>query len=348
MRTRSSTLRDVANRAGVSVGAASKAFNNKGKLSVETRRRVLEAAADLHFVPNALIRSLQRGKTNTIGALTWEVSEFSPVDITMRLWRGISRGVAAAHRDILIYSHLPERSQTDMAAIFMDGRADGLILGWEEVNGRSLEALAAANFPTVVLYNPAAPVGLGYVDVDNRAGVATAVDYLASLGHRRIAFWAPYRTFNYVDRAEGYREGMRRNNLPVEQELCLSHENRSLTQVAEAWGDGLQQDCSHFLSLTERPTAIILGDDAGALTWMRMLQERGLWIPQDISVVGFDDVAGAIAPPGLTTIRQPAEEVGRLAARFIDALLNGASASECRATLPVELVIRGSTGPPAR
>jgi LacI family transcriptional regulator len=345
MAIRGSTLRDVARQAGVSIGTASKAFNNKGSLSPETRRRVLQAADALNFAPNALIRSLQRGASHTVGVLTWDIHEDPTRDITMHLWRGIAEGVAATGRDSLVYSRLPERTRTNLAATFLDGRADGLILGPEVVDRTCLQALAEAAFPTVVLYNRTVPDGIAYVDVDNEAGVAAAVAHLAALGHRRIAFWAPYPTFNYADRAAGYRRGLDESGLPFDPSLCRLNPDQAPTHTHEEYLGVLARDAAFLFALPDRPTALIVGDDAAALAWLPALAARGVRVPEDLSLVGFDDVARAVAPPGLTTVRQPAEAVGRRAAEAVDAILAGGSPADHRVILPVELVVRGTTAP---
>lgn len=328
------TIRDVALRAGVSVGTASKAFNNKAQVAAETRGRVLEAANHLHFVPNALVRSLQQRHTNTVGVCTWQIRSASLHDITISLLTGLAAGVAETGRDLLLYAEKYEGSHQAAAARFLDGRADGLILGPCSLPVDDLPYLAGSGLPTVMLYRRDVPSGMGSVTLCNAVGTAAAVDYFFHLGHRRIAFCAPLITPDMEERYDGYRMGLAGNGLKLNPSLCL---------LPDEWFFDVDLACRALLSLSEPPTALIAGDDALAFRWIKALAQQGRQVPKDFSVVGFDDSPGASAAPGLTTIRQPAEEVGRKAAACLSRLIEGAEAQECRINLPVELIIRGST-----
>ncbi|MCW3054484.1 MAG: transcriptional regulator, LacI family [Chthonomonadales bacterium] len=337
MPVRGSTIRDVALLAGVAVGTASKAFNRKGTLSTETRKRVLEAAASLHYVPNALIRSLQQRRTYTIGVLTWKIRASAARDITLDLLKGISEGVTEGECDTLLYSRRPERMANITAATFLDGRIDGLIMGTNELDQSQLQALVESTLPVVVLYQRDVPQGLGWVDVDNRTGIASAVDHLIALGHRRIAFYAPFFTFNYSEREHGYRQALQRHGISPDPALCFIG-TRQAPHAGEA--------CKVLLTLPDPPTALIAGDDAAAFECIAALEERGAHVPEAISVIGFDDVADAATSPGLTTIHHPAEQVGYTAARFVEQIIQGAAPEDCRSIQPVQLVVRNSTAPP--
>ena len=329
------TIRDVAKRAGVSVGTASKACNNKGKMTEQTRQRVLQVAAEMHFAPNALVRSLQCGRTHTVGVFTWSVQVDTVHDIATSLLKGISDAVADTGRDMLIYSHSAPNQPLVNAARFLDGRVDGLILGPSNLSSADLEALASAGLSVVVLYNKDAPAALGSVTIDNAAGMAAVVDHLVGLGHRRIAFCAPPLTPDYQDRCEAVRHSRSRHNLPHGPELDVF--------LATAGKPDVALSCEALLALPDPPTAIIAGDDSLAFRYIECLTERGLRVPDDVSVVGFDDCPAAGAEFGLTTVRQPAEEVGRTAGFLVDRLIDGAETQECRINLPVELVIRRTT-----
>lgn len=338
------TIRDVAARAGVSVGTASKAFNNKGALSVETREKVLRAATDLHFTPNALVRSLQRGQTHTIGAFTWPVRGSAMQDITMAILKGVSEGVASTYRDLLLYSHppiefsypLPTGHQPVTAATFLDGRVDGLILGPSVVNDEALEMLANSQLPVIVLYKHDIPLRMGSVTIDNTSGVFSLIEHLVGLGHKRIAYSSPLNTPDFRERFDAYSDALSTFGMAVDPELLFVHnQQRFNEQDAADW----------FLCRKFAPTALVAGDDSLAFMWMNVLDSIGKRVPCDISVVGFDDCPSAANSPGLTTVRQPAEEVGRTAALFVNKLIGGADPNECRIKLTTELIIRGSTGP---
>jgi LacI family transcriptional regulator len=347
MAKRWATIRDVAQRAGVSVSTASKAVNNKDRVADATRRRVLQAATDLHFTPNALIRSLQQGKCHSIGIFIWDLKEDPSRDIALHLLKGMRDGIAAAGCDALLYSHLPERTPETVATTFLDGRVDGLILGPSEVDYDGLTIIEEAGIPAVVAYRREVPPALGFVDVDNEAGVTAAMRHLFALGHERIAFYAPYFSHNYRDRATAYRQALLERGHQPDPALCLfdaqqeQYDGSLIPLTVEA-------ACEQLLALPTPPTALIAGDDAVALEWLHVLAIRGVQVPRDLSLIGFDDAIAAGAEPGLTTVRQPVIEVGCVAAQFVDTLIQGGSAEQCRAVLPVELIVRGTTAPPNR
>ncbi len=179
------------------------------------------------------------------------------------------------------------------------------------------------------------PDTLGSVTIDNAAGMAAVVDHLVGLGHRRIAFCAPLFTPDYQDRYEAVCHSRSRHG--------LAHEPESDVFLASAGKPDVALSCEALIALPSPPTAIIAGDDFLAFRYIECLAERDLRVPDDISVVGFDDCPAAGAEFGLTTVRQPAEAVGRTAGFLVDRLIGGAGMGECRVKLPVELVIRRTT-----
>ncbi len=336
--SRGSTIQDVARRAGVATSTVSKAFNNRTDISEPVRERIMAIAAELHYVPNALIRSLRRGHSNTVGLYTWEVATEHRLAVVHHLFRGLSVGIKDLECDLLTYSHMPKRTPDRMAATFLDGRVDGVVTSAGDIDDQGLRALADAKLPTVVIYRRDVPDGIGCVTIDNAAGVTAAVDHLVDFGHRRIAFWAPMYTPDYAERAAAYRSRTVERGLAFDPDLSrLGSDHQML--VSEA--------CDYWLALDSPPTALVAGDDSVALSFMQELNERGVRVPEDISVVGFDATAQESGIP-ITSIHQPAYEVGKTAAAFVGAMIKGAPASSCRVSLPVEFVPSGSTGPVAQ
>jgi LacI family transcriptional regulator len=335
MARRLPTIRDVAAQAGVSVGTASKALNNQGRISTETRSAVLRAAEELRFSPNALIRSLQRGRTGTVGLLTWPVRETGILSVDLALLTGVSHGLAAVQTDMLLYARCPGR---ELTTILLDGRVDGAILVPHELDEATLESLASAGLPTVALYQAEVPQGMGYVKVDNGSGIQQAVAHLVALGHKRIAYYSPLTSADFRERCVGYKEACRELGASTSVELCVTPADyhAPLLPTWESW-----------CMLDEPPTALIVGNDGFAMKWLEFLETQQVSVPQQLSLVGFDDAPIASTGVGLTTVRQPGLQVGELAAAFVDRLIQGAPADECRRTLPVELVVRGTTGPPS-
>ena len=336
MRKNRPTIADIALRAGVSIGTASNVFNQKGRVTPAMRDRVLTAAADLNFTPNALIRSLQRGRTNTIGVLFWGVpGEPESGDIAALLFKGISDGIAHAGYDMLVYVH-HMRPEALPGSFLLDGRVDGLILRPGGVSLRDLDAIADSGLPAVTIYEDPQSDRIGSVLIDNIGGVSAAVDHLASLGHRRIAFYAPEGPFDFVERRCAYLDALVKHGLDVRPEYQFIAMREYRTMVVDA--------CDQFFALSQAPTAIVAGDDVAAYLFAAELKRRGLSVPKDISLVGFNDALVAGSPPMLTTVHQPVLEIGRTAAGFIVQMLNGKPPRECRTLVPTELVIRGSTG----
>lgn len=334
MARRLPTIRDVAAQAGVSVGTASKALNNQGRISTETRSAVLRAAEELRFAPNALIRSLQRGRTGTVGLLTWPVRETGILSVDLALLTGVSHGLAAVQTDMLLYARCPGR---ELATILLDGRVDGAILVPHELDEATLESLASAGLPTVALYQAEVPDAIGYVKVDNAAGVRQAVAHLVALGHTRIAYYSPLSSADFRERCAAYREACRELGASESVELCVTPDD---------YHAPLQPTWELWCGLDAPPTALVAGNDGFAMKWLEFLGTQQVAVPEQLSLVGFDDAPIASAGVGLTTVRQPGLQVGELAAAFVDRLIQGAPADECRRTLPVELVVRGTTGPP--
>jgi LacI family transcriptional regulator len=336
MRRRHPTIADIARRAGVSVGTVSNVFNGTGRFSDHTRSRVLQVAHELHYTPNALIRSLQRGKTHSIGVFTW-MPNMQTCDIAMLLFNGIVTGIAARRYDTLFYSSYPNPHGDVPAISFMDGRVDGLILGPWGLEQGGLEILAASRLPVVALYQQPVPEALGAVNIDNMSGIMAAVGHLVALGHCRIAYCAPNIATDFEERRKGYECGLEDHGITPDPALCQFYDDYHMPPA---------EICDTLFALPDPPTAIIAGDDFTAFRLWEELERRGIQVPEDVSLVGFNDVPAASVPPGLTTVRQPVEQVGRMAADMLFRLMEGAPATDCRIVLPVELVVRGTTGPP--
>lgn len=335
MASRHATIRDVARRAGVSVTTVSYVFNDRPGISEATRARVLQAAEALHYSPNALIRSLQQRRTNTIGIYMWSLGEDPSRHITAELFKGVSTELARTEYDLLVYSHRPGRFDAANVTAFLDKRVDGLIWTPAPVAFGALDTLASAELPTVaVLYDPV-PAGIGQVSVDNRSGALAAVRHLVSLGHRRIACSGTSRLSDFIQRREGYRAALREAGIEPDPALEFLPTN------------GWALASETLPRARERgATAVFCMSDSHALNYLAAARKQGVSIPGDLSLVGFDDVpAAALVSPGLTTVRLPAAQVGELAVSHVISLIGGAAAAQAHTEVPTELIVRASTGP---
>jgi LacI family transcriptional regulator len=326
---------DVANRAGVSKSTVSKAFNDRSDISVLVRDRILDVAAELNYVPNALVRTLRRGRSNTVGLYVWETIHQPWPSILSSLTRGFAMGIKELGCDMLYLSHFSQRTPERLAATILDGRVDGFISVAGAISQPGLSALAHASLATVVIYSQDVPDGIGYVAIDNASGIFAAVDHLVKYGHRRIAFYAPGQTNDYIERAEAYAGRLRYHGITPDPNLMI---------VATLIVPDYAEACRSFFSADNPPTAVIAGSDDIALQIMNWLEHEGMRVPDDVSVVGFDGVAQDYSIP-ITSVRQRANDVGRTAAEFVGAMLRGAPPNDCRVVLPVEFAPSKSSGP---
>ncbi|NOV97003.1 substrate-binding domain-containing protein [Isoptericola halotolerans] len=328
------TISDVARVAGVSVATVSKVVNNRYGVAPATAERVLGVVADLGYESSLVARSLRRQSTNVVGVL---VAEFEPY--STELLKGISSAVDGTGYELLAYS---------------GGTDGGAITGWER---RSLSRLAgtlidaaivvtptmvlseANGIPVVAIDPHTGPEGTHTVDSDNTTGSREAVEHLLGLGHRRIAHLGGRPDLESARLRElGYRQALEAAGITVDQSLIRVggyRPNTADTPARELLAP----------SRGERPTAVFAANDQSAIHVVEVAQDLGLRVPEDLSVVGFDNVPESLTTtPALTTVAQPLHEMGAEALRMVLDLLEG-SAREQHLRLPTSLVVRGSTGP---
>jgi LacI family transcriptional regulator, galactose operon repressor len=337
------TLKDVAARAGVHPATASRALNPETRLLVreDTAQRVLHAAEFLGYRPNPVARSLRTRRSNTIGVLIPDLNNplFPPIV------RGIEDRLAAAGYVALLGNTDGDTERERIVFERMRARhVDGFVLATAHLNDPVLAEAARADLPVVLMNRLAHDYSLPSVSVDNERGVRLAVDHLAGLGHRRIAHIAgPQEVSTGLARYRGFVAAMEAGGLPLDP---------GLVEVARAFSveEGLR--CARQL-LERGPvaaggpaTAVVAANDMLALGCYAALDEAGLDCPEDLSVVGFNDMPfiDRLRPP-LTTIRFPHYQVGKEAAQLLLERIAGHSGPVKILFLAPELVIRGSTAP---
>ena len=336
------TINDVAARANVSRSTVSNYLNDKGRMSEATRASVRAAMEDLHFTPSALVRAIHRRRTHILGVLIFGLSHLDRNvgrALPLRVLAGISEAADTAGYNLLLYTGWPNHSERHPTLEFLDGHIDGLIWVAPGMDAPMLARLADAALPVVALLTRHVPDGIGFVNADNVGGTAALVAHLAALGHRRIAWLgsADAANSNFHDRREGYRRGMAAAGLAQEPALELTRDwtRDTFSQALESW-----------LALPDPPTAVVATDDDWAAAVTRAIQARGLRVPEDLAVVGFNDVPDAQGiGGGLTTVRQPFRQMGQLAVEQLLNLIAGTAAADCRLTLPTEVIVRPSTAP---
>lgn len=332
-RRASVTMRDVARAAGVSVATVSYHVNGSARLSPATRGRVEKAVASLGYRPDPLARSLSLGRRDAVGLAAFIGSGpfidliFSPI------LAGAAEPAAATGRTIQLIPILENGSCAEWPARLLDVVDGTLILDWAASRAPWGE-IRRRRHP-VVLMN-ASMKGVVSVEVDQEGGGRLAASHLAGLGHKRVAVFTAAGPLE-KRRAQGALRTFERCGVRAEVVSV-----NSSTEKARATLRALAARRS-----AARPTAVFCVSDWIALSVIQEAGRIGLRVPEDLSVVGFDDAAlAAHAQPPLTTVRQPLREMGRVSVETLEAMLRGEKRTSC--VLSVELVVRESTAPPSR
>lgn len=331
----STTSRDVAREAGVSQSTVSRALTDDGRVAPDTRRRVAEVAARLGYAPNAAARSLATNRSHTIGVVVDDLrNPFFPElidDLHTEL-------VHAAFHTVLVDDR--EGRGLGPVAAWAPGELDGLVFVSARTWSRSPGVAAAGGVPVILLNRESDEGGVDSVVSDNRMGGALAGEHLLDLGHRRIALISgPGDTSTARDREDGFRRALEARGAALAAHL------RREGSYSHQTG---HQCAGELLDLVEPPTAIFCGNDVIAFGALDAALARGVVVPRDVSIIGYDDVAQAgWRTMSLTTVRQPLSLMARMAARM---LVGRARATEPleprRHVFPAGLVQRSSTASP--
>jgi LacI family transcriptional regulator len=330
------TIIDVAQEAGVSYATVSRVINNKAHVKPEKREAVLQAMNRLGYVVNQQARGLAGGRSQVIGLLVQNLGNSWMGAII----RGIDDQLSAAGYDMMLYT-TNRRKDSEMAYVgaISHGLADGLLLIIPRDPQAYLESLRRQHFPHVLIDHQGIDHQGAAVGAANWQGAYAATRYLIELGHRRIGFiTGNLEMSSSTDRLAGYHAALIDHDLQSDPALVV--EGDFVQPSGFAGGQAL-------LSLPNRPTAIFASNDSMAFGVMEAARHRGLRIPDDLSILGFDDIAEAASVyPPLTTVRQPLEQMGRMATRMLLRLIETPETPVERIILPTELIIRNSCQPP--
>jgi LacI family transcriptional regulator len=329
------TLSDVATEAGVSPTTVSRYLNNRIELPQTTRDRIDAAIALLDYRPNLLARRLSTGKSEAIALVTPDIAN----PFFAELAAAVEREAHASGYSVYI-SSTQGHADAEVKAIrrMADGHVDGLIMTTNRVDDGSLATLLGGRNNVVLLDEDIDGVSVPRVFVDNAEGAYRATRHLIDMGHSRIALiGGPHRLMSVNERLAGFTRAMAEASLSVRDGWVLLGDYTRDYGIAAA---------SVLLDGPDRPTAILACSDYIAIGVIQVVRAHGLGIPEDISLVGFDDMAfAALVDPPLTTIRQPVADMGERAVRHLLALLDG-KAPPAETRLPVDLVVRQSVAPP--
>ncbi|MDX1994708.1 MAG: LacI family DNA-binding transcriptional regulator [bacterium] len=326
------TIMDVARESGVSYATVSRALNGYEFVKPSTREKVLLAAEKLGYVPNNQARSLAGGRSNLIGILAPALDNGYIAEII----RGIDEELAKSSYNLILYTtHRHHGKESNYVASIVNGVADGLLLIVPLIPTTYLDALRHQNFPHVLIDQSDFAEKSGVVNATNWQGAYDATQYLLQLGHQRIGFIGGMAELSSaIERLNGYRTALEDAQLPSLDELI------TVGDFTEAGGYAATQK---LLNVPHRPTAIFASNDLSAFGAMEAIRQHGLRIPDDISVVGFDDIPQAsIAHPKLTTVRQPLEQMGRVAVKMLLEQIEDQSRPPRRVTLATRLIVRDS------
>jgi DNA-binding LacI/PurR family transcriptional regulator len=333
------TIRDVAQKAGVGLATVSRVINNSPLVSEATRKRVLETIAELQFSPSLMARRLSLGKTLTVAVI---VPFFTRPAFVERL-RGIESTLAESEYDLIIHNvENIEKRDLYFRKVPRPERADGVLIISLPPRDHDVQFLAQSAVPIVLVdANHPSLTSLNRVVTDDVSGGRAATQHLIDLGHRRIGYISdplesPFKFTASYDRYQGYRQALEAAGIPFRPEY-------------HGWGEHGRYEArrlaSRMLSSPERPTAIFAASDTQALGVLEAARDLNLRVPEDLSVVGYDDIEVA-EYLRLTTIRQLLFESGKRGVELLLEVLANAPAQPVCETLPVELIVRGTTAPP--
>ncbi len=336
--TRPVTISDVAARAGVGVGTVSRVLNGSPLVRQETRSQVLAVIDELDYRPSQIARRLSLGRTMTVAAV---VPYFTNPSFVERL-RGLMDGLAESDYEFTLCSVLTEQQRDEhLDALARGGRADGVIILSLPLAEAEAARFQRADVPVVMVdvAHPAFPS----VVIDNVEGGRLATRHLLDLGHRRIGFVGDpeINLFGFTASAD------RRRGHIAELAAQSIAPDPALTRLGPHGRDVAHRLTDELLGLADPPTAIFAATDTQALGVLEAAGLAGLRVPEDLSVVGFDDIE--VAPyVGLTTVRQPLEASGRAGADLILRALAGEPTQPAAELLDLKLIIRRTTAAPTR
>ncbi len=327
------TIGEIAKLAGVSKTTVSRVLNNKPDVKAETREKILELIEQNNFHPNAFAKAIMSQKSNSLGLIIPYEAEYI---FSNPFYVEVLRGVSTQANIMGYYLNVCYPHDQNYVEIFKQKRVDGLILispGSKHLS--IIDSLKKEGAPFVATAKIPSENDLTYVDVNNFDGGIMATEHLIMLGHSRIGFIGKPTMTSSTDRFDGYKEALKNHQIQYDENLVRVSETSSI--------EGGYLSTKELLDSKHRPTAIFLTNDLLALGALKAIGEKGLNVPKDISVVGFDDIPMAhyVTPP-LTTVHQPAYEKGVEACKILVNYLQNRTPLRSK-LLDLKLVVREST-----
>jgi LacI family transcriptional regulator len=326
------TIIDVAREAGVSYGTVSRVINDSPNVKTETREKVKKIISQMGFVGNRSARSLVSGRSNVIGLLLPDLGTAYIGEII----RGIDTELESSQYNLMLYtSHRREMKESGYISSLIQSGVDGVILIIPCNPANYLEKLRELNFPYVLVDQQGIDERDPAVGATNFQGAFDATEYLVQLGHQKIAFITGSMDLGCAqERLAGYKASLKKNNIPINVQWIIEGDFEQATGYNSA---------KTLMRLANQPTAIFSSNDMMAFGVMDAVRDMGKKIPGDISVIGFDDIfQSSQTMPGLTTIRQPLELMGRQATKMLLAMISENDIKTGKVDLPTQLIVRDS------
>jgi len=326
------TIYTVAEKAGVSIATVSRVLNNSPKVKEETRAKVLRVVEELGYQPSASARGLALKRTEIIALIFPDISG----PFYSEVIRGVESEASQHNYNLLIYGTYGKATKGRFLRL-LPTRVDGLILMTRSVEDEYIFYLHRRQIPFVLLDREIGEIEVDCVLTNNAEGAYKAVEHLLQHGHQQVAFIAgPADSPDSNARFEGYRQALQDHGLPV-----LAH----LVERGDFLQPGGYQAMNRLLDRPDPPSAVFVANDEMAIGAIEAVRGRGLRVPDDVAIVGFDDIQMApyVQPP-LTTVRQPIREFGALAVQMLLRRIENPEAEAKTIVLPTQLVIRRSCG----
>jgi LacI family transcriptional regulator len=340
---KTSTIREVAEQSGVSVSTVSRVFNGYGDVSEATRERVRAAARALDYAPSAAARTLVRRRSQLIGVVLFTGREHPDIGhpFFQDVLVGLKHGIGSGGYDVLLFAtEQPHSSEAGAHSYLRRARhhhVDGIVLMGVDRDDPEVAKLLEADIPLIGVDLDVAGAQATHVASDNVGGARLAVRHLHALGHRRIAIIAgPEDSKPGADRLVGFR---------AELQALGIESHAGYEQIGDWYTESGERAMKALLALPEPPTAVFAAADLMAVGAMKAARDAGLGVPEDLAVVGFDDIQlASLLDPALTTIHQDKVGLGQAAARALLQQIENPELTPAALTLPVELIIRASCG----
>ncbi len=326
---RTITIQDVAKTAGVSVSTVSRVLNGKVDVASDTQNRILSVIDDLGFTTNLAARSMRSHKKNLVGLIMPDIA----YPFAIEVMKGVNRAIAESEFDLLVYTTGDVRKsgrafhEQKYVSLLTNSISDGVIIVAPVAGEFNIDAPIVSIDP--LASNPNYPA----VHATNYQGAMEAMAYLLKLGHKRIGFISGRAELESSNRrVKGYREALEKAGLPIDEQLIASGDYTTETGISGA---------RQLLALEHPPTAIFASNDQMAMGVFQVAQEMGLRIPDDLSVIGFDNITES-KYMGLTTVDQFISEMGYVATQMLIKLINGVQLDDQTYRMQTQLVIRNS------